>query len=285
MRIRFRLATAIVFLAAMASSTAFPQDTVRNDGSSVNAEPATSSVPVATNTAPAAVAPPAAPQAPENPPTANAAQPPAGSPQPTAGLKEAALIAPEPPELRKSLAPIVPAPARPSVEPTAGEILYNQTHDASVMDAQSWAVSVNKSRHELAVYYKGRLFHKYEAVFGRRLDLAPKHYANDRRTPEGVYTIIKKYRSRRFHWFLKLNYPNLLDREHYAEMLDHRVVPVDDDGEIAGVGGAIGIHGTDVPMLNEGLINWTMGCISVNNRSIDELARYLPVGTVVIIKP
>lgn len=282
MRIRSCLATAVAFVAAIASAPAFPQDTVRIDGSAT-AQTASSATPAVSISAPSnAASPGAAPSVGALDATTAAAAP---SAQPSPALKEAALIAPEPPVLRQGLVPIVPAPAPPALEPTRGEILYNQTRDASVMDPTSWAVSIHKSRHELAVYYKGRLFRKYEAVFGRRLDLAPKQYANDRRTPEGVYTIVRKHSSRRFHWFLKLNYPNLLDREHYAEMKDQRVVPVDDDGEVAGVGGAIGIHGTDVPLLNEGLINWTMGCISVSNTSIDELARYLPVGTVVIIKP
>ena len=47
----------------------------------------------------------------------------------------------------------------------------------------------------------------------------------------------------------------------------------------------IGIHGTDNPLLNDGDINWTTGCISVENRDISDLRRILPVGTVVIIQP
>ena len=46
-----------------------------------------------------------------------------------------------------------------------------------------------------------------------------------------------------------------------------------------------GIHGTDNPILNIGNINWTTGCISIDNSDIVELARLLPIGTLVIIKP
>lgn len=218
-----------------------------------------------------------------SPPLAKPAD--AAAPSASAGeVKPAALIAPTSPELKREFVPLVPSPAQ-TPAPTPGEILLNQTHNPSVTDPFNWDVTIYKSRHELLVYYKGRLFRKYEAVFGRNLDNGAKKYANDRRTPEGVYTIIKKCPSRRFHWFLRLNYPNLVDRQRYQELLDERVVPIDDDGRIPPVGGAIGIHGTDVPVLNAGHINWTTGCISLSNAAIDDLERFLPVGTVVIIKP
>lgn len=199
-----------------------------------------------------------------------------------------------PTDLKQSIvAPTIPQEAKKdsvatpqqSLAMTAGEALYNQTHDASMLDPMSWSVSVYKQRHELALYYKGRFFRKYDAVFGRNLDHAPKAYAQDRRTPEGVYTIIKKYPSNRFRWFLRLNYPNNVDRIRYETMRDDGVVPVGDHGRVTPVGSAIGIHGTDVPILNTGHVDWTTGCISVGNNEIDDLARMLPVGTVVIIQP
>jgi hypothetical protein len=168
---------------------------------------------------------------------------------------------------------------------TPGAMLFDETRDDSALDPNNWAVSVFKKRHELIVYYKGRLFKKYDAVFGRNLDLGAKLWAQDRRTPEGVYSIIEKYRSARFQWVLRLNYPNRVDRVRYETMRVNGVVPVYSDGTFPLVGSAIGIHGTDVPILNAGHINWTTGCISVENKDIDDLDRLLPIGTVVIIKP
>jgi murein L,D-transpeptidase YafK len=168
---------------------------------------------------------------------------------------------------------------------TPGSILFDQTHDDSALDPASWAVSVFKKQQALIVYFKGRLFKRYDAVFGRSLDGGAKQWAQDRRTPEGVYTIIEKYQSARFKWFLRLNYPNLEDRVRYETLRVNGVIPVGSDGKPPTVGSAIGIHGTDVPILNQGHINWTTGCISVENKDIDDLERLLPVGTVVIIKP
>ena len=176
-------------------------------------------------------------------------------------------------------------PPDPRASRTPGAVLFDQTTDDSALNPTNWAVSVFKKRHELIVYYKGRLFKKYDAVFGRNLDLGAKLWAQDRRTPEGVYSIVEKYRSDRFRWFLRLNYPNLVDRVRYETMRVNGVVPVYSDGKSPEVGSAIGIHGTDVPILNAGRINWTTGCISVSNKDIDDLDRLLPVGTVIIIKP
>jgi L,D-transpeptidase catalytic domain len=167
---------------------------------------------------------------------------------------------------------------------TPGELAYRRTPDLSYIDPMSWSVMVYKKRHQLIVYYKGRLFRTYPAVFGRNLDDGTKEYEGDRRTPEGVYTIIEKHRSSRWRWFLTLNYPNLIDRLRYDELIDDRDLPMH-DGHVVGVGGRIGIHGTDNPILNRGNVNWTTGCISVDNDSILQLEKMLPVGTIVIIKP
>ncbi|MGH7781087.1 MAG: L,D-transpeptidase family protein [Candidatus Binataceae bacterium] len=168
---------------------------------------------------------------------------------------------------------------------TAGERDYYHTRDGSYLDSASWAVMAFKSRHELGVYYKGRIFNIYHAVFGRSHEHGTKLYEGDRRTPEGVYILSGKHPSARWHWFLTLDYPNAIDRLRYAALRVDDVAPAGRDGRVVGEGGSIGIHGTDVPLLNAGNINWTTGCISVDNRDVAQLHRLLPIGTVVIIKP
>ncbi len=169
-------------------------------------------------------------------------------------------------------------------EITPGLRSYELTRDDSYLDPLSWSVSAFKSRHELVVYYKGHMYQVYHAVFGRNRGNGTKLWEGDRRTPEGVYTIIEKHPSRRWEWFLGLNYPNDVDRYRYGQMRDAQEVPVE-AGHDVGEGGHIGIHGTDNPVLNSGNIDWTTGCISVNNQDIDELDRILPLGTVIIINP
>ena len=151
-------------------------------------------------------------------------------------------------------------------------------------DPLNWSVTIFKKRHQLVVYYKGRLFKTYHAVFGRSFELGTKLWEGDRRTPEGVYAIVEKHPSRRWDWFLTLNYPNSLDRYRYEQMRTGGEVPIA-DGHPVGVGGRIGIHGTDNPILNRGDVNWTTGCISVDDEDVEELMRILPNGTLVIINP
>ncbi len=145
-------------------------------------------------------------------------------------------------------------------------------------------MTIFKKHHQLIVYYKGRLFKTYHAVFGRSFEPGTKLWEGDRRTPEGVYAIVEKHPSRRWDWFLTLNYPNSLDRYRYEQMRTGGEVPTE-DGHPVGVGGRIGIHGTDEPELNRGDINWTTGCISVDDEDVEELTRLLPKGTLVIINP
>ena len=202
---------------------------------------------------------------------------------------------PEPPDPWATLTPTPSATPTPPAQmkidgvrtdrvPTPGQLLFKATRDITFMNPLSWSVNIFKRRHQLVLYYKGRMFKNYHAVFGRSFEPGTKLWEGDRRTPEGVYTIVEKHPSRRWDWFLTLNYPNLLDRRRYEELRDGGAVP-DEDGHPLGVGGRIGIHGSDEPILNRGNINWTTGCISVDDEDVEELKRLLPDGTVVIIKP
>jgi len=163
---------------------------------------------------------------------------------------------------------------------TLGRRLYNQSLDGSRDDPFNWSIHIYKAKHRLEIYYKNQLFLVYHAVFGRSRWGGGKEWEGDSRTPEGSYLIVAKHRSARFDWFLRLNYPNATDQERFHEMrVEHEL------GAGTRLGGQIGIHGTDSPVLNNGDVNWTLGCISVDNRDIDDMARLLPIGTLVVINP
>jgi len=163
---------------------------------------------------------------------------------------------------------------------TDGEREYEEDGYAPGRNPSNWIVRIFKHKHRLEVYYRDNLYKSYHAVFGRSEWPGAKEMENDRRTPEGDYLIVEKHRSRRFDWFLKINYPNADDRAHFEELRAGGEIP-----RWAREGGQVGIHGTDNPILNIGDINWTTGCISIDNEDIGELARLLPVGTAVIINP
>jgi murein L,D-transpeptidase YafK len=161
-----------------------------------------------------------------------------------------------------------------------GLMLYLNDPISARSSSYNWSIFAFKSHHEIQVFYKRRPFGTYHAVFGRSRFGGAKQWEGDRRTPEGDYLIVSKHPSARFRWFLKINYPNAIDQANFVQMRS--------DGDIPrGIheGGSVGIHGTDLPILNDGNVDWTTGCISIDNSAISELARLLPLGTLVVIKP
>jgi len=163
---------------------------------------------------------------------------------------------------------------------TDGQRLFYKSIRSDTANPLNWTVHASKSHHELDVYYEGHLFKTYHAVFGRSRWAGAKEWEGDLRTPEGPYLIVAKHPSARFRWFLRLSYPNAIDHERFTELRAAHEIPAS-----AREGGEIGIHGTDNPLLNLGNVNWTTGCISVDNGDIAELVRLLPIGTLVVIKP
>lgn len=134
----------------------------------------------------------------------------------------------------------------------------------------------------LDVYRRGRRIRTYDAVFG--MGGPGKRYEGDRRTPLGLYAITRKMPHPRWRHFFLLDYPNAADRLRWNEALAAKEVPENDTGDPIGLGGQIGIHGTDKPDDNRRGVDWTFGCISVENGAIEDLHRLLPLGTQVLIQ-
>lgn len=139
-------------------------------------------------------------------------------------------------------------------------------------------VVVRKSCRTLDVYRHGERIRSYPAVFGYG-GTRDKLYEGDRRTPNGLYAIIEKRRHPRWRWFFLLDYPNGTDWHRYWTGVAAGTVP-----RGVGIGGSVGIHGTDRPESNRRGIDWTWGCVSVDNDSIEDLAALLPLGTLVLIQ-
>jgi lipoprotein-anchoring transpeptidase ErfK/SrfK len=260
-RIAHRVRTIALFAAVIASSGAI----LSQPRARAQSTPAAATKPAAT----AAIAAPAAVAAVHSPAPPNAA----ATPNATAPIDKASA------QTSTARGHIDGAIAE-----TPGELEYRHTTDASVMDSQNWALMAYKRRHQLILYFKGRMYKTYHAVFGRSPESGTKLWAGDRRTPEGLYVIVRKYKSRRYKRFLRINYPNKLDRHRYEDLRERGVVPII-DGRPRPEGNAIGIHGTDEDILNRGDIDWTTGCISVDNDAIMELDRLVPNGTIILIKP
>ena len=104
----------------------------------------------------------------------------------------------------------------------------------------------------------------------------PKSLKETKKTPEGTYFINDKNPNSSYHKNLGISYPNKENIEN-AERVEKKA------------GGEIKIHGIRNKIGFVGKfhrwIDWTLGCIAVTNKEIEELYRAVKIGTRVEIKP
>lgn len=132
------------------------------------------------------------------------------------------------------------------------------------------AVIVSKLERRLAVYKNGALIRTFEVGLGFN-GLADKRHSGDNATPEGRYSIVRKIPSSLYYKALLINYPNEEDRRWFAQEKAKGSIP----GNV-GIGGDVEIHGGGEDSL-------TRGCVSLDNRDMDELYGLVTVGTPVTI--
>ena len=141
-------------------------------------------------------------------------------------------------------------------------------------EGRMWAYS---GEDEVAVYRVG---------VGRG-GLGPKRWEGDGRTPEGSYRIDERHRSEGFHRFLHVSYPVAADRVRYHALRASNDVPLE-NGRVAGIGGAIGIHGTGDGFFRRTFgrsLDRTQGCIMVSNEEAEALYSAVVDGAVIEIRP
>lgn len=136
-----------------------------------------------------------------------------------------------------------------------------------------YVVLVDKLRRKCHLYRAGKPVKTYEADLGG--PLWDKMHAGDRATPEGMYKIVQKRPRGQTIYYkaLLINYPNDEDRVQFAHAKRNGWIP-----RRAGIGGLIEIHGDGGRRED-----WTLGCVALANRDMDELFRVVEVGTPVTI--
>ena len=145
------------------------------------------------------------------------------------------------------------------------------------------ALVVHKQQKTLSIYRFGTIVEQFPAVFGPRTR-GDKRYEGDLRTPEGLYRVRDKRAHSRWAYFLEMDYPNDLDRARYARNLSAGLIPVIGNKPL-GIGGGIGIHGSDRPEEQRNGENWTRGCIALSNDAVAELHGLVKLGTPVLVLP
>ncbi len=151
---------------------------------------------------------------------------------------------------------------------------------SSDVDANKLAINIDKSEYKLSVIVDTKVLKEYPVVFGKN-PIDDKLMQGDKCTPEGTFKIVSKYPHKSWSKFIWINYPNDGSWRKHNAAKNEGIIPKD-----ANIGGEIGIHG--VPKGMDKLIdlqfNWTLGCISLKNKDVDELYPYISKSTVIIIQ-
>ena len=163
--------------------------------------------------------------------------------------------------------------------------------------AGQFEIEISKSKQELLVKDANKVVKRYQIAHGRG-GKGTKYKVGDKKTPVGVYKIMDFRSESRFHFFMQLNYPNLLDAwsgyknkiisakefDAIATAISNQQKPPQNTV----LGGYIGIHGLgdeNPEKLNlHKSSNWTEGCIALTNDEIMELRQFVNIGTKVVIR-
>lgn len=142
-------------------------------------------------------------------------------------------------------------------------------------DVRADLIVVEKSKRELTVYNQGKPLKTYKVALGRE-PVGPKRREGDKKTPEGQYTINYRKADSGYFRALHISYPSQADAETARK-------------EGVSPGGDIMIHGlrNGIGWLGKlhRLADWTLGCVAVTDREMEELWRTVPDGTFVELKP
>ena len=150
----------------------------------------------------------------------------------------------------------------------------NRFHERKLQTTVDSIVVVKKFRH-MYVFNSGKLLKVYNISLGEQ-PVGPKHFKGDRKTPEGIYYITKRNPYSMAHKSLAISYPNERDRK-YAR------------SQGKDTGGDVMIHGIlngyDDRASEFVGVDWTLGCIAVTNREVDELYEHVKIGAPINILP
>lgn len=155
--------------------------------------------------------------------------------------------------------------------------------------AETW-VLVDTKKQTLSVMDDLRVLDHFDRIALGAAGAGLKRYRGDGKTPVGTFRVSWFNPDSRFDLFIGLDYPNreyadraleagLIDRGTHLRIvsaIDLRITPPQDTP----LGGQIGIHGLGAGDRQvHQMLNWTNGCIALDNAEIRRLARWVNRGT------
>jgi murein L,D-transpeptidase YafK len=136
-------------------------------------------------------------------------------------------------------------------------------------------VLVEKSKHTLTLLKSGKSIGTYHVVFGGN-PAGHKEREGDNKTPEGIYMLDSKNANSGYFKAIHISYPNA---EDIAKAKSKNV----------SAGGFVMIHGQKNGFAWASFvvqkINWTAGCIALNNEDLEKVWKSISVPTKIEIKP
>ncbi len=155
---------------------------------------------------------------------------------------------------------------------------------------------ISRSSQKLNIMDGKQIVKQFHIAYGKG-GKGAKRKLGDEKTPLGVYRIINFKGNSKFYYFMQLDYPNLLDAWYgyknkiiSATEFKHITTAIKNNNappQNTKLGGYIGIHGlgntTDQKLAIHNEVNWTQGCIAMTNDDINDLKKYVGIGTRVII--
>jgi murein L,D-transpeptidase YafK len=142
-------------------------------------------------------------------------------------------------------------------------------------DQKADAVLINKSEKSLYLLTNDRVIAEYSVVFGSS-PRGHKVQEGDERTPEGKYVLDYKNPHSKYFKSIHVSYPNSQDRKRAREL---GVSP----------GGDIMIHGQPNDLgwtrMFSQFVNWTDGCIALDDADMQEVWDAVDTGTPIEIIP
>jgi tetratricopeptide (TPR) repeat protein len=136
-------------------------------------------------------------------------------------------------------------------------------------------VLIEKKARRLTLLSKDEVIKTYKIALGGN-PVGPKEMQGDNKTPEGIYIIDSRNRDSGYHLSLHISYPNEKDKMRAKKL----GVPPGGDIMIHGIKNGFAWIGA-----SHAKVDWTKGCIAITNEEIEEIARLVPNGTIVEIRP
>lgn len=162
-------------------------------------------------------------------------------------------------------------------------------------DAAEVRVVIDTESDTLQVLRGDKVIRTYENIAIGRYGKTYFKVRGDNKTPLGKFRIGWSNKKTRYHRFLGLTYPDLpaADRALVDGRIDESewqsIRLASEAGKVPSqktlLGGMIGIHGIgsgDREVHDE--FNWTNGCVALTNEEIDELLKWVKIGTSVEIR-